>query len=233
MFVENRAIDKDRRDFANAEASRRNEENQQFSNIGTNITDNVQKLLDHSDKEFMKNMERSNRMLSGIVDTIKTETGGDSFAFITFTPQESARAFTVSVYNHGDYALREVNVTLMDPDRSRKAMAEALKTPHDKDKWMWAFNAGDTHFHIPYLLPHDVQTLGTYPFSENETQGFMVVFAAFNGRWIEYFRVRRINGKWVEAIRVIGPTEKQSKKPFEQFDKEYPRNDPNTFDWVR
>ena len=48
VFTENRAIDKDRADFARDEAGRRQEENQKFSDIGTAVTNNVQKLLDHS-----------------------------------------------------------------------------------------------------------------------------------------------------------------------------------------
>jgi hypothetical protein len=79
MFVENRAIDKDRRDFADAEECRRKDENQQFSSIGDSITVNVRKLLDHSDLEFAKTMDRSNRILAGVDDSIKTETGGDSY----------------------------------------------------------------------------------------------------------------------------------------------------------
>jgi hypothetical protein len=52
LSVEYRAIDKDRSDFADAEECRRKEENQQFANIGTAITDNVQKLLDNSNAQF-------------------------------------------------------------------------------------------------------------------------------------------------------------------------------------
>jgi hypothetical protein len=54
MFIENRAIDKDRADFARDEAHRRQEERQQFSDIGTQLTTNVQKLIDDSDLKFKK-----------------------------------------------------------------------------------------------------------------------------------------------------------------------------------
>jgi hypothetical protein len=63
MFVENRAIDKDRRDFADAENSRRKDENRQFTAIGTNLETNLNQLLADSDLKFKQTL----RGFSGVV----------------------------------------------------------------------------------------------------------------------------------------------------------------------
>ncbi len=86
LAVEYRAIDKDRADFARDETYRGQEENKKFSKIGITITNNVQKLLDHSDSEFAKTMARSDAIISGVADSIKTQTGGNSRCYIDFYP---------------------------------------------------------------------------------------------------------------------------------------------------
>jgi hypothetical protein len=90
MFTENRAIDKDRADFARDEAGRRNEENQQFSNIGSTITDNVQSLLDHSNRQFAETMEKVNRTLATSEQTLGNTAGGYGYPyFIALAPNPS------------------------------------------------------------------------------------------------------------------------------------------------
>src|ERR1700736_27503 len=72
-------------------------------------------------------------MLTDVEDSVKTQTGGDSFAFIAFTPEEanvrfnqfpasSSPYFLVSITSHGKYPLRDIHVTLMDDEHRLQAM---------------------------------------------------------------------------------------------------------------
>jgi hypothetical protein len=233
VFTENHAINKDRSDFAQAEACRRKEENDQFSRIGGSITTNVQKLLDHNDVEFSKTMARSDAIIAGVGDAIKTQTGGDSFAFITFTlepgyvqfnqfPPPSNPYFLVSITSHGRYPLREVHARMWDPAREFQALQHPDADP------VKAGHAGDTYYEVPYLRPQsreapsgDVLILGTYPIGAKEANDLSIAFSSPNGNWDERLHLRRVNGTWLQALTVIGPTVKQM-KPFVKFDPGYP-----------
>jgi hypothetical protein len=86
MFVENRAIDKDRADFARDEAYRRREENQKFTEVGTTITTNIQKLLDRSDLQFSKTTAQQALQFDATMSqfhlNVNEVTGGHSFAVV-------------------------------------------------------------------------------------------------------------------------------------------------------
>ena len=50
--------------------------------------------------------------MGGIAGTIKTQTGGDSYAYLLFVPKQGFLAFA----HHGDYPLYSVNATIVDLD---------------------------------------------------------------------------------------------------------------------
>jgi hypothetical protein len=232
VFAENRAIDKDRADFARDEASRRQEENQKFSDIGTAITSNVRKLFEHSDMEFSKTMARSDAIMAGVSDDMKTQTGGNSFAYVTFTPQQDR--FLVAITSHGKYPLREIHVMMTDQERSDQALQEYMKQhpgpiPPVGNDWIRAVQAGDTYYQVPYLRPQspqgptgDVQLLGQYPFETKDTKDITVAFSAPNGYWNERLHLRKVSGKWHQSLSVMGPTVRQALHPFIYFDPDYP-----------
>jgi len=241
VFTESRAIDKDRADFASDEFCRRQEENQQFSNIGDAITTNVGKLLEHSDQEFAKTMARSDAIMSGVVDSIKTQTGGNSFAFITFTA-EPAQAFEmhwnnfsaprgepyflISVTSHGKYPLRGTQAVMMDDERRLAAMEEYNK--HPNGDWMKAINSADSEYRMPYLRPQsaeapqgEVDVIGLYPMPQGDSKRLTINFSAPNGYWNEALHLGRVNGKWHQCLSVLGPTAKQAKHPFIYCDSDW------------
>lgn len=242
VFTENRAIDKDRADFARDEAGRRQEENQKFSDIGTAVTNNVQKLLDHSDSEFSQTMARSDAIMSGVVDSIKTQTGGNSFAFIDFTA-EPARAFEmhwndfvaprgepyflVSVTSHGKYPLRGTHAIMMDAERRLAAMQEYNK--HPSGDWIKAINSADSEYQMPYLRPQsteapqgEVDVIGLYPMPQGDSKRLTINFSAPNGYWNEVLHLGRVNGNWHQCLSVMGPTTKQAMHPFIYCDSDWP-----------
>ena len=242
LAVEYRAIDKDRADFARDETSRRQQEDQKFSDIGTAITNNVQKLLDHSDSEFAKTMARSDTIMWGVADGIKTQTGGNSFAFITFTAQAgyvhfeekdpicqqisegvmhdpAGPYFQVAITSHGKYPLRELHATMMDDERRLAAMAEYNK--HPKGDWIKAISSTDTEYRCLYLKPQspdgpsgDVEMLGTYPLPKGDSKRLSIAFRSLNGYWDETLHLGLVNGQWRQCLSIMGPTAKQATQPF-------------------
>jgi hypothetical protein len=242
LAVEYRAIDKDRADFARDEAYRRQEESQKFSGIGTTITNNVQKLLDHSDSEFAKTMARSDAIMSGVVDSIKTQTGGNSFAFITFTAEpvqafemhwnnflapRGEPYFLVSVTSHGKYPLRGAKAIMMDDERRLAAMQEYNK--HPNGDWIKAINSADSEYQMPYLRPQsneapqgEVDVIGLYPMPQGDSKKLTMNFSAPNGYWNEVLHLGRVNGIWRQCLSVLGPTVKQAKHPFIYCDSDWP-----------
>jgi hypothetical protein len=242
LAVEYRAINKDRADFARDEASRREEENQKFSAIGTAITTNVGKLLEHSDQEFAKTMARSDVIMSGVADSIKTQTGGNSFAFITFTAEpvqafemhwnnflapRGQPYFLVSVTSHGKYPLRGIHTVMMDDERTLAAMQEYNKHP-DGD-WIKAINSADTEYEMPYLRPQsteapqgEVDVIGLYPMPQTDSTKLTIHFSAPNGYWNEVLHLGHVNGTWHQCLSVMGPTAKQAIHPFIYCDADWP-----------
>jgi hypothetical protein len=177
-------------------------------------------------------------MLSDVEDSIKTQTGGDSFAFIGFTPEEanvrfnqfpasSSPYFLVSITSQGKYPLRDIHVTLMDDERRLQAMQEYNKNP--VGNWIEVINAADTLYVIPYLRPQspqapsgDVELLGNYAYGSKDANDLDIAFSSLNGSWNERLHLRRINGQWRQALSVMGPTAQQVQKPFIFYDSDFP-----------
>ncbi len=229
MFIETHAIDKDRLDFAQAEHEKRKEETQQFSGI----RDDLKAAIKQGSEHFDATMAHSDTIMAGVSDNMRTQTGGDSFGYITFTPEPanvrfnqfpttSGPYFLVSITSHGRFPLRGLHVWMMDPERQLQAMQ------HTETDAVQSAHAGDTYYEVPYLRPQspeaptgDVQILGTYPFGTTDANDLTIAFSGPNGFWDERLHLRRVNGTWLQALTVIGPTVKQM-KPFVKFDEGYP-----------
>ena len=193
MNIENRAINKDRADSLRAEQDRTKEEREKFQAIA----EGLQKTLQQNAQQFDKTMRRSDAIIAGVSDSTKTQTGGDSFAYITFTPEPANVRFVpfpapavpwflVSITSHGKYPLRDVRATMMDDDRRKAAVAEYNKHP-DGD-WIRTIQSADTIYQVPYLRPQsmegpsgDVQLLGAYPIPEADSNRISIAFSSLNG----------------------------------------------------
>ena len=226
LAVEYRAIDKDRADFARDEVCRRHEENQKFSDIGTAITNNVQKLLNHSDLEFAKTMARSDAIMSGVADSIKTQTGGSSFCYIDFE-QALYDVGGMTVIRIGKYPLRDVSAQIMDEAKTRLAVQNFYQShPPSRDEafadQIFAIQrASEVMQPVPdFATPS--RFIGGYHMTKSSWgQSFQILFRAFNGAWIERLEIRIVNGKWVKAILVEHPV--AGKREFFKIDPLYPR----------
>ncbi len=222
MFIENRAINKDRADAARLEDDRRKEEREKFQAIA----DGIRVAINQSAQQFSETMRRSDAIVAGVSNSIKTQTGGDSFAYITFTPEPNQQ-FLIAITSRGKYPLREIQITMMDDERRLQAMQEFNK--HPEGNWIAAIQAGDTYFRVPYLRPQspeapsgDVEMLGGYPFSSRDANDLTIAFSSLNGYWNERLHLRRINAKWHQALSLLGPTAKQALHPFIYSDPDFP-----------
>ena len=234
FLTEMHSVYKDRNEHDAQQAETRERETENFEKIAGRITNAIEK----SDHNFAEVMKRSNRILGGVTDTIKTETGGDSFAFITFTPEPanvqfnrfpaaSGPQFLVSITSHGKYPLRQIHGTMMDDERRLAAMEEYNK--HPNGAWIAAIQSADTEYQYPYLRPQspegpsgDVELLGMYPFPKGDSNRLSIAFSSLNGYWNEALHLARVNGKWHQCLSVMGPTVKQATKPFIYCDSDWP-----------
>ncbi|MGA8151812.1 MAG: hypothetical protein WB952_12740 [Terriglobales bacterium] len=119
LAVEYRAIDKDRDDFAAAEAKRQKEERQEFSKIGDAITTNVQKLLDHSDEQFKATLAEQAKHFDATMAkeqvSINEVTGGNSYAIVfpDFSPTgKNTFPLVVTVCTRCQYSIPNARVNL-------------------------------------------------------------------------------------------------------------------------
>jgi len=121
MFMENRAIDNDRANFARDEAYRRAQENKQFSEIGTSISVNVQKLLDQSDTHFLKTLKQESEQFAATMQRFQVNvdeiTGGSSYVVVypdTAKPEGRGNTFPlmINVCSHCQYSVPDAYVLL-------------------------------------------------------------------------------------------------------------------------
>jgi hypothetical protein len=222
---------------------------QQFQSI---LTDNQQKFdqtLADNQAKFDKTMGKFGTTINGIKDSIKTQTGGDSFAFVTFTPElgnvqisESPSAttfliplgatasdyqFFVNITSHGKYPLHGIGLRITDREETKRAMAELNE--HPGGDFVKATQAGDTNYQVRYLRPQspespsgEVQVLGVYPFRFVDAKDLQISFVSSNGYWNEKLHLRKINRKWYQSFSVMGPTAKQAAHPFIYADAGWP-----------
>jgi hypothetical protein len=234
MVVEIRAINKDRKDQAD-----------NFGKIVDNLQQAVQKATEAVNELktlTIENRTHFDQTMGAIGDSVKTQTGGDSFAFISFTAQQANSFevrwnnfvaprgqpyFVVSVASHGKYPLRGTHATMMDDERRLAAMQEYNK--HPNGDWMQAINSADTEYQMPYLRPQSpeaptgqVDVIGLYPMPQADSKRLTINFSAPNGYWNEVLHLGRVNGVWHQCFSVLGPTVKQAKKPFVYCDSDWP-----------
>jgi hypothetical protein len=233
--IEIRAILHDRQVAASELKEARKHEEQNFRDIANGLKAAMQR-----DQEgFSAAMKKSEKIISDVSDSVKMQTGGDSFAYITLTgPQPSLLTFNnithpagpwflVSITSHGKYALRNINATLIDDDRRQAAVDEYNKHP-DGD-WIKAIRSADITFQYPYLRPQspeapsgDVEPIGSYPIPAAASKRLSLAFSATNGYWNEILHLGATNGQWHQCLSILGPTLEQSTRPFIWCDSDWP-----------
>ncbi len=246
LAVEYRAIDKDQREKAEAQKNELEAIGNGFTNVLANQQTEFSSLIEQGRRQFAEMVKKENTQftatMNGVADSISIQTGGDSFAFISFTAQAAQSFemhwnnftaprgqpyFVVSVTSHGKYPLRSTHAIIMDDERRLAAMQEYNE--HPSGDWMQKIHSADTEYQFPYLRPQSpeapsgqVDVIGMYPMAEGDSKRLTINFAALNGYWNEALHLGRVNGIWHQCLSVVGPTVEQANHPFVWCDSIWP-----------
>lgn len=244
LLLEVKSVYQDRTEHDTEQRLAREQSERNFQGIAGGISETIKR----SELQFEATMRKSDAIIDRVGDSIKSQSGGDSFAYITFTaepayvsfetkgamcqqlsdrPVEAGPKFLVSITSHGKYPLREVHATMMDDELRLAGAAEYNK--HPEGNWIKAIQSGDTQYRCLYLKPQspegpsgDVELLGIYPLSKREANRLSIAFSSLNGYWNEVLHLGRVNGTWHQCLSVMGPTAKQATKPFVYCDSDWP-----------
>jgi len=226
FFVEFRAINRDRAEAIARERAARAEENAKFSAVLEDGRKHFETTLAENRTEFSETLRRSDQIIGGIADSIKMQTGADSFCYIDFDRalKDMGRMTVVRV---GKYPLRGVTVQIVDRAKMQLAVEDFMRS-HQA-------NRGDPAL-VDEVFAIQRASMATWPITDFATptrffggyqltkssrgQSFDMVFFAYNGSWIERLEIREVNGKWTKAILVEHGT-----KHFVKVDQGYPRKD--------
>jgi hypothetical protein len=185
-FIENRAIDKERKNSEQERAEIRRKENEQFQGIANGIN----RAIDQSQRGFDATMNRSDKVmatqgreLNGITKTLNTFTGSESYVYLNYIPTQGFLFFA----HQGDYPLYGVTARIVDLDQLRTNLLGTVVSVGDMIKGHGVMRP------IPDGLP-----LQGDHFDAN------IFFNARNGDWVEKLRTRKTKDGWARAIRVEG-----------------------------
>ena len=197
-FLENKAIDKDRADFAAAQQKFSNEQKQHFDEIGEGIKTAIQQ----SQNQFQITMGSTNALLNESTalarlskQNIDAVTGGNSFcyALASFVGNEAL----LTLATRGSSPLHDVTIDLVDLDMERDLLAR--KQPLTLD----AIGHFTTFFPaVPFLVSSSVHTLTKITLGAVEKRNLYFHFYSMNGVWGETLNLRLVSGQWTQAIKV-------------------------------
>ncbi len=116
MFIENRAINKDRADYTKDGSARREKENRQFQTISNRLTAAIQSNQEHFDATMnsMKTLITSTRDIATTSNqSLEQITGGNGYCSL-WGAGEIATGWTLLVFNSGDLPLYDVTVRVRE-----------------------------------------------------------------------------------------------------------------------
>jgi len=215
--IEIRAISKDRQ-----------EQNKTFADIASKLGTAIEQgttAIDTLNQTVQEGRAHFDSTMSGLADSVKTQTGADSFCYLEFSPALNDVG-GMTLVKVGKYPLRGVSARIMDAAKTAAAVNEFVKanTPGgDQDYANHVFTIqrmSEVLQPVPDFAT-DTRFLGGYQMTKSDRQSFQILFSAFNGSWIERMEIRTVNGKWAKAIMVEVPMTKKYRHFY--IDPDYPR----------
>jgi hypothetical protein len=215
--IEIRAISRDRK-----------EQTKTFSDIASQLAVTVNQgttALNALNETIKEGRTHFDSTMSGLTDSVKTQTGGDSFCYLEFS-QALNDVGGMTLVKVGKYPLRGVSATIMDAAKTAAAVNEFVKANPPKGDQDYANHVFAIQRMSEVLQPvpdfaTDTRFLGGYQMTKSDRQSFQILFGAFNGSWIERMEIRTVNGKWAKAIMVEVPMTKKYRHFY--IDPDYPR----------
>lgn len=185
IFIENRALDKERTDSAKEQRDRQKEENDKFQAIADGLTGAIRQ----SQVQFAATM-------SGIQENIDTVTGGKTFCLVIVSPIENKFSFFISTI--GKAPLHGVTVQMVDVDLMKKLVGGKPSVSLEEiNRYMFDFPS------IPFLASGAGRTLTFVLMDERNSRNFNFNFSSLNGNWSEIVKLRRVHGQWEQAEKII------------------------------
>ncbi len=158
-----------------------------------------------------KNLEASQEIFNAT-------TGGDSFPVVGLGNFPEETDFYVTV--HGKYAMRNVNIQIVDSDKFLKGAGPQSHSP--SDMMMYARQV----FHVESLLPKQQTIISLSKSALPQRNEYNIFLSAPNGFWFESLLMTRLSDmEVVTAIRVSTSEDARVVPVYEAVDKKYPRNE--------
>jgi hypothetical protein len=194
-------------------------EDNRFAGLLTNENTRFGVILQQNQIAFNETM-RQFSVLSGLsLDSIKTQTGGDSFCYLVITNSNNP-----IIIHKGRYPLYGVQVRIVDLQKMR--LMEQRHQPINPLQDDFIFNAGDLT--VGLAVPNFSLRI---PFTDPDKQDFNIFFTAKNGLWDEKLRIRSINANRQTAFKVFrGDKNGKAVTLFESIPKDFPKSELGS-DW--
>jgi hypothetical protein len=206
LFVEFRAIGKDRADFSAAEASRHAQENDRFQTIAAGLTastsqgqehfsatiSGIQQTVNGLKAAMAQSQQHFSATISGINQTAAKVTGGDSYPRVIPAPiQEGLRLIIMNV---GDNELSELSFVVLDSSQKRSETAAEVLA----DRSSIVYTA------MGSLGPHFAGPLSVISPPKDRVGSYKIQIHARNGATMEVLQTRFNTAaqKWEYRFRI-------------------------------
>lgn len=230
-ILENRAIDRDRAEFAREqqeerakESAARKKEAQAFEAIAMGINT----AISNGEEQFRTTMDKTNRgfasTMRGLKETVSVSTGGDDFCYLVINP-ETKPGPIAAVIHPGKFPLFDINIWIVDEDKNNKYLKQAsadpdVSSPSHMENFIAAMQDSNDQQYIQQLIPRWSNQLPTKAaYLDGDHRNLQIFFNARNGGWKEHYGMRLVKGKWLQSIQVYSGV--GNKKLFERIDLGY------------
>lgn len=177
--VEYRSIDKDRAGHDKEQKEARQQETQNFQDIGKGI----KQAINQSQRQFNETMKGFRTSIDRIDYGVNVSSGGNSFCYLQLGINDKGEVWRMVVLE-GEYPLHNVSVRFVDQDDP---------------------NAGPFSGEMTFIgdLARSVaKPLHPISIASRPEWNFLVEFTALNGMWHQALQVRKVNETWETATRV-------------------------------
>jgi len=208
-IVELRAINHDRTEHDLDQGRIRHEETEHFQSIANGLSNSI----DQAQRNFGATMDR-------MASIVQTETGGNSFCYVTFLPTRSGVDDLVGLaFHRGRYSLHDLTVRFVELDHVTEIVRPGVPVG------VLDYSTNEV-FRVGNLSPGTSSApLKDFKLAGSDKKDMNIFFSATNGVWYEKARLRRVEGIWKQAIKVFRYGNKEGAVMFEKVEPGYPLKD--------
>jgi hypothetical protein len=185
--------------------------------------------------------DRFRSTIARLQDSIKTQTGGDSYCYLSFEGNYGGQSFSVSMVKKGRYPVRGVNVMILDTVKSQAFDEAHFGHPTPNPDAMAQRLAMDQESGVTRIpiddLAYDKRRLFDYPIirADYDYQQYIIDISPINNDWTEEILMKKRPGPylgsptpaswhWSRALILNGPGNKEI---WSDIDADYPKDPQN------